>query len=197
MTTTRTGGRGVLRGLIADRQPLWQNALASTLTRLGFGTVYVCDEPSELATLVERRRPHLLLVDPEGFPDYAEAIDLDGDVPRLLVVVSARGDAAISKCSTPRQIAHALHDLIVAELDWATLTKRELEILRLAAESLSNRAIARRLWLSDQTVKFHLAQAYRKLGVSNRRAAVERVRAVGLLLDDQQDQPRAALTSTE
>jgi ATP/maltotriose-dependent transcriptional regulator MalT len=39
------------------------------------------------------------------------------------------------------------------------------------------------LWLSDQTVKFHLAQTYRKLGVRDRRAAVERVQQLGLLLE--------------
>jgi DNA-binding NarL/FixJ family response regulator len=51
------------------------------------------------------------------------------------------------------------------------LTRRELEILTLVAEGLSNADIARRLWITEQTVKFHLSNIYRKLGVSNRTQA--------------------------
>jgi two-component system response regulator DevR len=53
----------------------------------------------------------------------------------------------------------------------AELTKRELEILRLAAEGKSNGELARTLWVTEQTVKFHLSNVYRKLGVSNRTEA--------------------------
>jgi DNA-binding NarL/FixJ family response regulator len=51
------------------------------------------------------------------------------------------------------------------------LSPRETEVLQLLAAGLSNRAIAKDLWLSDQTVKFHLQKIYRKLGVSNRTEA--------------------------
>lgn len=51
------------------------------------------------------------------------------------------------------------------------LSVRETEILQRAASGLSNRAIAKDLWLSDQTVKFHLHKIYRKLGVANRTEA--------------------------
>ena len=53
------------------------------------------------------------------------------------------------------------------------LTRRELEILRLVAEGRTNRDVAELLWVSDQTVKFHLANVYRKLGVNTRAEAVE------------------------
>jgi DNA-binding NarL/FixJ family response regulator len=53
----------------------------------------------------------------------------------------------------------------------AGLSGREVEILQCVARGLSNRAIASELWLSDQTVKFHLHNVYRKLGVSNRTEA--------------------------
>jgi len=52
-----------------------------------------------------------------------------------------------------------------------SLTRREVEILALVAEGLSNSKMARLLWLSEQTVKFHLSNIYRKLGVANRTAA--------------------------
>lgn len=55
----------------------------------------------------------------------------------------------------------------------AGLSGREVEILQGVARGLSNRAIAGELWLSDQTVKFHLHNVYRKLGVSNRTEAAK------------------------
>jgi len=190
MVGTRIGGRGVLRGLIADVQPLWQNTLATSLLRLGFGSVALCDSPDELPALVTRTRPHLVLIDPDGF---ADASDLAG----LVVVVSARPEARIagteatahvSKCRRGFEIEQSLRSVVEQHLDWATLTKRELEIIGLVAKEMSNRAIGTTLWLSAQTVKFHLAQAYRKLGVCDRRAAVERVRELGLLADEPRPQ---------
>jgi DNA-binding NarL/FixJ family response regulator len=51
------------------------------------------------------------------------------------------------------------------------LTKREQEILDLVAKGLPNAEIGRTLWITEQTVKFHLSNVYRKLGVSNRTQA--------------------------
>ncbi len=56
------------------------------------------------------------------------------------------------------------------------LTARESEVLRLVAGGLSNVQIARELALSERTVAKHLERAYAKLGVSNRTAAVARLR---------------------
>jgi DNA-binding NarL/FixJ family response regulator len=52
------------------------------------------------------------------------------------------------------------------------LTKRELEILELVSEGLTNRAIAEQLYLSVDTIKGHLNETYRKLGVDDRAHAV-------------------------
>jgi DNA-binding CsgD family transcriptional regulator len=57
----------------------------------------------------------------------------------------------------------------------AGLTPREREVLALVAEGLSNTEIAGRLWLAPSTVAKHLEQAYRKLGVRSRTAAVARL----------------------
>ena len=51
------------------------------------------------------------------------------------------------------------------------LTPRELGILRLVAAGAANSEIAQQLWITRQTVKFHLSNIYRKLGVSNRTGA--------------------------
>jgi len=53
-----------------------------------------------------------------------------------------------------------------------TLTMRELDVLRLVAEGLTNREIGSRLFLSADTVNGHLDSIYRKLGVSDRAHAV-------------------------
>ena len=61
------------------------------------------------------------------------------------------------------------------------LTRRELEILRLVAEGHSNSQLARMLWVTEQTVKFHLSNIYRKLGVSNRTEASRWAQLNGVL----------------
>jgi DNA-binding NarL/FixJ family response regulator len=61
---------------------------------------------------------------------------------------------------------------VLAEPCSAELTEREREVLAAVACGLSNRAISRELGVSEQTVKFHLANVYRKLGVLSRTAAV-------------------------
>ena len=61
------------------------------------------------------------------------------------------------------------------------LTKREVEILRLVAEGHSNSQLARMLWVTEQTVKFHLSNIYRKLDVANRTEASRWAQVNGLL----------------
>ena len=63
----------------------------------------------------------------------------------------------------------------------AGLTRRELEILRLVADGRSNAQLARMLWVTEQTVKFHLSNIYRKLGVANRTEASRWAHVHGLL----------------
>jgi DNA-binding NarL/FixJ family response regulator len=61
------------------------------------------------------------------------------------------------------------------------LTRREMEILRLVAEGHSNAQLARMLWVTEQTVKFHLSNIYRKLDVGNRTEASRWAQLNGLL----------------
>jgi DNA-binding NarL/FixJ family response regulator len=62
------------------------------------------------------------------------------------------------------------------------LTPRELEVLHHLAEGLPNKAIARRLDISEHTVKFHLNAIMGKLGAQSRTEAVVRATQLGLIL---------------
>jgi len=61
------------------------------------------------------------------------------------------------------------------------LTPREIEVLELLAEGLPNKAIAGRLGISDQTVKFHVSSISGKLGAANRTDAVRKAVRRGLI----------------
>ncbi len=61
------------------------------------------------------------------------------------------------------------------------LSKRELEVLRLIAEGLSNKEIAQKLFLSPNTVRIHASNIYGKLGVHKRTQAVMRAQDLGIL----------------
>lgn len=64
---------------------------------------------------------------------------------------------------------------------YEALTPRELEVLEVLAEGLSNRAIALRLHISEHTVKFHVSAIFAKLGAENRTDAVRRGVRLGLI----------------
>jgi DNA-binding NarL/FixJ family response regulator len=63
----------------------------------------------------------------------------------------------------------------------SSLTARELEILQLLASGASNADIARELWITQQTVKFHVSNVYRKLDVGNRTEACHYAHVNGLV----------------
>ncbi len=79
----------------------------------------------------------------------------------------------------------------------ASLTQRENDILALLAEGKSNREISRSLFLSEKTVKAHLAAIFRKLGVSNRTQAAMAAVSMGIgplpfAMDPEESEPTNA-----
>lgn len=64
---------------------------------------------------------------------------------------------------------------------YEALTARELEVLRLLARGLRNKEIAARLFVSERTVNFHLANIYQKLNVSGRTEALSKALEQGLI----------------
>lgn len=88
-------------------------------------------------------------------------------------------DAIVSAVDEPEARAAESEDLGGPVQE--ALTKREVEIVELLAEGLPNKAIAARLGISDQTVKFHVSSIYGKLGAANRTDAVRRAARRGLI----------------
>ena len=86
----------------------------------------------------------------------------------------------------------AYHALGVSSMDdtsaarEAGLSEREIEIMRTVSAGLSNKAIAQKLWVTEQTVKFHLTNIYRKIGVTNRTEAARWALGKGLQIDAQE-----------
>jgi DNA-binding NarL/FixJ family response regulator len=80
----------------------------------------------------------------------------------------------------PRELLMGLVSEMVAkerEPDLSSLGLRKLEILEMVAEGLSNAEIAKRLYLSESTIKQHLRSAYRALGIKNRTQAARLMRS--------------------
>ena len=100
-----------------------------------------------------------------------EALLAPGVTRRLISEFSA-----LRRRTTPDQVAAP----DVADLD--VLTPREIQVLRLIAEGLSNSEIAARLVVNEETVKTHVSRVLRKLGLRDRTQAVVRAYESGLVV---------------
>jgi DNA-binding NarL/FixJ family response regulator len=133
----------------------------------------------------------------ERYPSVAVVMLSAIDDPALVRAALERGAAAfVLKHVDPRDLAAAVRQVVGgaifrpldllphggrATTDDAGLSKRELSILEALQSGCSNAAIAKELFLAEQTVKFHLTNIYRKLGVSSRTEAVRRAYERGIL----------------
>jgi LuxR family maltose regulon positive regulatory protein len=128
----------------------------------------------------------LTLAEPEGF--IRIFVDEGPPMARLLYEALARGIApeytrrllAAFPMPEPEQAGPPNKQAPESDLI-EPLSERELEVLQLMAEGLTNPEIASRLFLSLHTIKAHARNIYGKLGVHNRTGAVARARALGVL----------------
>lgn len=141
----------------------------------------------------------LLVVGPGagGELDWIRAARKEGDLLHVIVVVTeanaetagaafaAGATAVISDSFSTGNLASAVTLAAAAAVptDRYGLSDRELEILAFVTRGASNAQIGRALWVSDQTVKFHLSRIYRKLGVSSRTEAAWVAHSQGLVAD--------------
>lgn len=140
------------------------------------------DEENQAITTLERA---LSLAKPKGF--FLSFVDEGPPMARLLY-------EAIERQIMPeyaQQLLAAFPDFeteqptTTDESEWLEpLSERELEVLHLIAQGLSNADIATQLYLSQHTVKVHARNIYDKLGVHKRTQAVARARGLGILSSD-------------
>jgi len=130
------------------------------------------------------------------YPSVAVVMLSGIDDPALVRGALDRGAAAfVLKHVDPRDLASAVRQSVTGSIfrpldlvdaartasEDAGLTKRELSILEELPAGGSNQQIAKRLFLAEQTVKFHLTNIYRKLGVSTRTEALRYAYEHGLV----------------
>ena len=180
-----------------DEQPLWVAALTSELERRGIAVPASAITAEAALALIRQHDPDVFVVAlempnaPVDGPEFIRraralsprmrlvALSIHADALRAQAARAAGADACCAKTATAAEIVAAVTapagaaDNVNGDNGNGThaLTPRELEILELVARGYTNAAIAKRLWVTEWTVKFHLANTYRKLGVSNRTQA--------------------------
>ena len=103
-------------------------------------------------------------------------------------VADAIRRVAAGEAVCPASLCRTLFDQVASSGAWQPgiqvrknlgLTRREQQLVQLVSEGLTNKEIAVRLYLSEQTVKNHIQRMLRKAGASDRLEAVEKWRALG------------------
>jgi DNA-binding NarL/FixJ family response regulator len=185
--------------IVADNSFAAQSIRLALRQTAGFQIVGFVDGTVPISPRVAELAPDLVVVDETHEPEHckarmAELVSILPAAQRVLLtlrmeddasdVFESGADAIISKAVHPVSLATLLREIsrgTIIHMPRQTkpkttrtdcpLTDRELEILRLVAEGFTNGKIARELWVTEQTVKFHLSNTYRKLGVANRTEA--------------------------
>jgi len=91
------------------------------------------------------------------------------------------GESALSRTMTLRLMEELTRSKTPGSKGDPTLTQRELEVLRELASGYSNSEIANHLVIAENTVKYHVHSILNKLGISDRREAVDYAKKYGLL----------------
>jgi DNA-binding NarL/FixJ family response regulator len=176
-----------------------------------FEVVGEASSGSQVLPLVGRTNPDIVLLDlrmpgADGLTGLAQIKKRYPDIKVVVLSVSTdesviqtvlmRGASAyIVKSINPIDLPSALRQAVEGTMysaiglpepgesaaKAAGLTEREAAILSALARGLSNEAIGKELWVAEQTVKFHLTNIYRKLGVSNRTEAARYAYQNGLV----------------
>jgi DNA-binding NarL/FixJ family response regulator len=186
--------------IIADHSLVIHGIRLALRQTAGFQVAGFVDGRVPVTSTLERIAPDVVLMDDMQEPGHAldrlrevaavlpEAqsvlLTLRMDDEWLGEAFEAGAHAVISKTVHPVALGTLLREIsqgnvvhrhqarpVAAQEHECPLTQRELEILTLVAEGHTNGHIARQLWVTEQTVKFHLSNTYRKLGVANRTEA--------------------------
>ena len=176
-----------------------------------FEVVGECSSGSQVLPMVGRTNPDVVLLDlrmpgADGLTCLAQIkkrhpevkvviLSVTTDEKVIQTVLQRGASAFIVKSINPVDLPSALRQAVEGTVYSAIglpdpgdsaaraagLTERETAILTALARGLSNEAIGKELWVAEQTVKFHLTNIYRKLGVSNRTEAARLAYQNGLV----------------
>lgn len=177
----------------------------------GFEVVGQTQTGTEVISLVSETKPDLVVLDvrmPQmdglacldeikgRFPDV-KVVMLSASTSQDLVDTALRRGASayviksIDPTDLPATLRQAAAGTVISAVGTtetaapgakaAGLTDREVEILGALSRGLSNDQIAKELWVTQQTVKFHLTNVYRKLGVRNRAEALRKAFQLGFV----------------
>ncbi len=195
----------MLRALIVDDEQLSVNRLKRILSESG--EIEVCGtflDPVEAYEFVKTNPIHVAFLDidmPEINGMKLSSLFLDLDASIDVVFVTAYDNFAVQafetsaldylmKPVTTQRMTKTLDKIIKRRRGAATqpsvshndiLTEQETKVLRLIAEGLSNKEIVPLLNITTETVKFHIKNLYRKLGVNNRVRALQRATELRIL----------------
>jgi DNA-binding NarL/FixJ family response regulator len=201
-------GRGLATLVVAGPHKLLLDALSRLLEVSGLLVLGRCTGSRELERCLRAHAPDLALIDtdlaePTGLADLVQAARSAMPDSRLVLLAPALDrsmaraslgleiDGLLLKTSSTENVVAALSRVLAGDAVFpagllsaarrrpeAELTARQREVLELLAQGLSNQAIADRLYISRNTVKFHVAAIYLQLGVTNR---VQAAHALGEL----------------
>jgi ATP/maltotriose-dependent transcriptional regulator MalT len=183
LAAVRLGRRSEAAVLAREHLALARRATAPYSTALGLRTLATVDPRGNPVTLLREARATLT-----GFPAARLAAQLDTDLAGAFVLSGrpdVRGDALLllrrAEAYAGREELWPLQGRIRRLLDrlgeqhhpvrgeaLAALTASERRVARLAADGLTNRAIAHQLVVSVKAVEWHLSRVYRKLGIRSR-----------------------------
>ena len=184
-----------LHVVVLDDDPGWAAPIRLALERVG-RRVFAATDLQNALELIEHSRASLVVVGPRSARSLKPLAAARRENGFQLIVVAAETDAetaaaafaagATALISNSADRGSLVSALAVAAAEGSRakefhLSARELEILELVAKGSSNADIARALWVSEPTVKFHLSRVYRKLGVSSRTEAAWIARTHGLV----------------
>jgi DNA-binding NarL/FixJ family response regulator len=200
-----------LKLLIADDHQLMLEAIRMALADAqDIEIVASTSSGAQVLPLVRQTSPDVVLLDlrmpgmdglrileglAQRHPEIKTVVLSASEEPEVVEAAFQRGAAAfivkrIDPADLPSVIRQAFDGNVfypvearpaVAEAVGSGLTQREADILKALADGLSNKQIAKQFWLSEQTIKFHLTNIYRKLEVGSRTEAVRHAYEHGLI----------------
>ena len=212
MATVQTSTDG-LRVVVAEAHPLLRHGLVAVLSAAGSIVSAVADSDAALRAVGEQHaqallvnlalpgneRGHVVAIARDRWPELAiVALSAAPDHAAMLAAMDLGASAYLPSTVAAEQVLSTLAQAVSAPSAFLAddllaprrqarggprLTRRESDVLALAAEGLTVAGISERLYVSPATTRSHLSGIYRKLGVTSRSQAVLAAERLGMLTE--------------